>query len=135
MALYHKWDVKNGFSYVLQFFSLISDGLGCVPSISTALFRDGGKTENLGGLEVICRLIFDGTGFDSKSDKIWGGQWPPYPMVPPALNLCRWHERPQCKLVRFLNLKAICTYEKSKENQPSHDEKNGNMHFLSIYIL
>ena len=30
MALYHKWDVKNGFPYVLQFFSLISDGLGGV---------------------------------------------------------------------------------------------------------
>ena len=30
MALYHKWDVKNGFVYVLQFFSLISDGLDCV---------------------------------------------------------------------------------------------------------
>ena len=29
-ALYHKWDVKNGFSFVLQFFSLISDGLGGV---------------------------------------------------------------------------------------------------------
>ena len=30
MALYHKWDVKNDFAYVLQFFSLISDGLGGV---------------------------------------------------------------------------------------------------------
>ena len=30
MALYHKWDVKNSFAYVLQFFSLISDGLGGV---------------------------------------------------------------------------------------------------------
>ena len=30
MALYHKWDVKNGFGYVLQFFSIISDGLGGV---------------------------------------------------------------------------------------------------------
>ena len=30
MALYHKWDVKNGFAFVLQFFSLISDGLGGV---------------------------------------------------------------------------------------------------------
>ena len=30
MALYHKWDVKNDFAYVLQFFSLISDSLGCV---------------------------------------------------------------------------------------------------------
>jgi hypothetical protein len=32
MALYHKWDVKNDFPYVLQFFSLISDGLGSVIS-------------------------------------------------------------------------------------------------------
>ena len=30
MALYHKWDFKNGFPYVLQFFSLISDSLGGV---------------------------------------------------------------------------------------------------------
>ena len=30
MALYHKWDVKNDFPYVLQFFSFISDGLGSV---------------------------------------------------------------------------------------------------------
>ena len=30
MALYHKWNVKNGFAYVLIFFSLISDGLGSV---------------------------------------------------------------------------------------------------------
>ena len=28
MALYHKWDVKNDFVYVLQFFSLITDSLG-----------------------------------------------------------------------------------------------------------
>ena len=30
MALCHKWDVKNDFAYVLQFFPLISDGLGSV---------------------------------------------------------------------------------------------------------
>jgi hypothetical protein len=30
MALYHKCDVKNGFVFVLQFFSLISDSLGGV---------------------------------------------------------------------------------------------------------
>ena len=30
MALYHKWDVKNDFAYVLQFFSLISNSLGGV---------------------------------------------------------------------------------------------------------
>ena len=27
MALYHKWDVKSGFAFVPQFFSLISDDL------------------------------------------------------------------------------------------------------------
>ena len=30
MALSHKWDVKNDFAYVLQFFPLIFDGLGSV---------------------------------------------------------------------------------------------------------
>ena len=30
MALYHKWDVNNGFTYVLQFLSLISGGVGGV---------------------------------------------------------------------------------------------------------
>ena len=33
MALYHKWDVKNGFAYVLTFFSLISDGQGGVNAV------------------------------------------------------------------------------------------------------
>ena len=46
MDLYHKWDVKNGFAYVLQFFSLISDGLGGVR-------REGGqKSQKLGN--VVC---------------------------------------------------------------------------------
>ena len=30
IVLYHKWDVKNDFAYMLQFFSLIFDGLGSV---------------------------------------------------------------------------------------------------------
>ena len=30
MALYHKWDVKTGFIFALQFFMLISHGLGGV---------------------------------------------------------------------------------------------------------
>ena len=30
MALYHKWCVKTGFIFALQFFMLISDGLGSV---------------------------------------------------------------------------------------------------------
>ena len=40
MALYQKWDVKNYFAYVLQFFSLISDTLGSVPRIFR-LFMEG----------------------------------------------------------------------------------------------
>ena len=32
MALYHKWDAKNDFVNVLQFFSLISDRLDSVTS-------------------------------------------------------------------------------------------------------
>ena len=35
MALYHKWDVKNGFTFMLQFFSLISDGLDGVMVLGT----------------------------------------------------------------------------------------------------
>ena len=30
MALYHEWDVKNDFAYVLKFFSFISESLGSV---------------------------------------------------------------------------------------------------------
>jgi hypothetical protein len=30
MALYHNWGVKTGFTFALQFFMLISDGLGGV---------------------------------------------------------------------------------------------------------
>ena len=30
MVLYHKWDVKNDFAYMLQFFLLISDSLDVV---------------------------------------------------------------------------------------------------------
>jgi hypothetical protein len=30
MALYHKWGVKTGFIFALQFFMLISDSLGGV---------------------------------------------------------------------------------------------------------
>ena len=45
MALYHKWDVKNDFTYVLTFFSLISDGPGSVllpgrQTASTKLLSD-----------------------------------------------------------------------------------------------
>ena len=39
MPLYHKWDVKNGFVYVLQVFSLISDGLGGVLGFTTVVHR------------------------------------------------------------------------------------------------
>ena len=33
MASFHKWDVKNDFAFVLQFFSLISDGLAGVKKV------------------------------------------------------------------------------------------------------
>ena len=39
MALYHKWDVKNGFAYVLQFSSLIPDDLGGVKCEHTKILR------------------------------------------------------------------------------------------------
>ena len=41
MAFYHKWDVKNGFFYVLTFFSLISDGLGSVQGYEKLLYYFG----------------------------------------------------------------------------------------------
>ena len=54
MALYNKWAVKNDFAYVLQFFSLISDGLGSVTLLVItvrAILQDAaklsGKTENI----------------------------------------------------------------------------------------
>ena len=37
MTLYHKWEVKNDFAYVLQFFSLISDSLGSVCCLENRL--------------------------------------------------------------------------------------------------
>ena len=40
MALYHKWDVKNDFAYLLQFFSLNSQGLGGVRMISSRRLLD-----------------------------------------------------------------------------------------------
>ena len=41
MALNHKWDVKNGFSYVLQFFLLISEDLGGVYTVyATEFFKN-----------------------------------------------------------------------------------------------
>ena len=48
MALYHKWDVKNDFPYVLQFFSLISDGLGSVQRYEKDFMTD---------VEVICKYL------------------------------------------------------------------------------
>ena len=35
LALYCKWNVKNDFAYVLQFFSLIFDSLGGVSSVDS----------------------------------------------------------------------------------------------------
>ena len=38
MALYHKWGIKNGFFYVLQFFLLLSDGLAGVGTTEPSLY-------------------------------------------------------------------------------------------------
>ena len=54
MALYHKWDVKNGFAYVLQFFSLISDGIGGVKGILSK--------EKVITVDLITRESIDTTG-------------------------------------------------------------------------
>ena len=48
MALCHKWDVKNDFAYVLQFFSLIFDGLGSV----------GGFPSHLGTFVMLNKLDY-----------------------------------------------------------------------------
>ena len=42
MALYHRWVVKNGFAYVLTFFSLISDGQGGVNYVGNLVEEGGG---------------------------------------------------------------------------------------------
>ena len=44
MVLYHKWDVKNDFAYMLQFFSLIFDGLGSVIMLQMELPSDNTAT-------------------------------------------------------------------------------------------
>jgi hypothetical protein len=40
MALYHKWGVKTDFTFALQFFMLISDGLGGVNSMLSVIQFD-----------------------------------------------------------------------------------------------
>ena len=61
MALCHRWYVKNGFAYVLKFFSLISDGLGGVSnilyfiiSVATVLQLTGGHKYVRAQKKVIC---------------------------------------------------------------------------------
>ena len=46
MALYHKWGVKNDFTFVLQFFLLISDSLGCVKSLLSNLYTVVSKQDS-----------------------------------------------------------------------------------------
>ena len=42
-TLYHKWDVKTDFVYVLQFFSLISDSLGSSVYLDSLKFDTSSK--------------------------------------------------------------------------------------------
>ena len=84
MALYHKWDVKNGFAYVLQFFSLFSDGLGGVTMLWHAnskvhiLAKNcvGQKTKAfkclLGKLQQKLRLLQECAKKKQKFSVFWG---------------------------------------------------------------
>ena len=60
MALYHKWDVKTGFTFARQFFMLISDDLGgvvCLTSKSVSGTTVNKKEMERVGLEPITRIL------------------------------------------------------------------------------
>ena len=57
MALYHKWDVKNDFAYVLQFFSLISDILGGVYYVYSLIFFNNSSIITITSIKLILQLI------------------------------------------------------------------------------
>ena len=60
MALYHKWDVKTGFTFARQFFMLISDDLGgvvCLTSKSVSGTIVNKKGMERVGLEPITRIL------------------------------------------------------------------------------
>ena len=70
MALYHKWDVKNGFAYVFTFFSLISDGLGSVGNKWSEFTRQifnwqQGKSELEGYFSSVAKVVY----------RVWCGTW------------------------------------------------------------
>jgi hypothetical protein len=52
MAFFHKWGVKNDFTFALQFFMLISDGLGGVNNVIS--LEKSGKSTSL-----LIRYFFD----------------------------------------------------------------------------
>ena len=60
MALYHKWDVKTGFTFARQCFMLISDDLGgvvCLTSKSVSGTTVNKKEMERVGLEPITRIL------------------------------------------------------------------------------
>ena len=61
MALYHKWDVKNDFAYVLQFFSLISDSLGSVNE-RFAIFQ--AVAEKRAALASVAKFLRNARGYE-----------------------------------------------------------------------
>ena len=66
MALRYIWDVKNDFAYVLQFFSLISDGLGSVPCVAFSMCRKEPKIcESLEMDRRLLRIAFELEAFAS----------------------------------------------------------------------
>ena len=64
MAFYNKWDVKNDFTYVPQFFSLISDGLGGVGWLFNQWIIFFGKP----GIEMRKKTLQIAVGFTRKPE-------------------------------------------------------------------
>ena len=83
MALCHKWDVKNDFAYVLQFFLLSSDSLGSVNRVSllvpcswAILLLLGqnkstvqGKSENIVHIKMLLQICFGLIVFSASSQE------------------------------------------------------------------
>ena len=57
-ALYHKWNVKTDFTFALQFFMLISDGLGGVSTDLLYFFPIWTKTLEVFGLAFSFLFLF-----------------------------------------------------------------------------
>ena len=68
MTSYHKWDVKNGFAYVLQFFSLIYYCLGGVQAVQN-------NTLQIVGVNTAATVYLQKVGLSYKTfGKLYGNK-------------------------------------------------------------